>query len=218
MTASQTFDRCRPLTSLRLSVEVAALVAVLAACSAFLPWAQARPGARLSDPLLELLPSADLSEPIFVLTYGSLAVVLVVLLRSNRERLVTALRAYSLMVLLRMLTIALIPLEPPEGIIPLRDPIFMLGGPGQYIDHDLFFSGHTATAVLLLLAADRPWLRRLGTATVAAMIPALLVQHCHYTLDIAAAIPAALLAWRAAVTTRACASGPACTCALGIPR
>ncbi|SDM28986.1 phosphatase PAP2-related protein [Allokutzneria albata] len=216
MTASQTFERCRPLTSLRLSVEVAMLAVVLAACSAFLTWAQARPGTRLSDPLLQLLPAADLSEPIFVLTYGSLAVVLFSL-RNQRERLVTGLRAYWLMVLFRMLTIALIPLEPPDGIVPLRDPIFILG-PGQYIDHDLFFSGHTATATLVFLAADRPWSRRLGAVTVTAMIPALLVQHCHYTLDVLAAVPAAMLAWRTAVASRSCDSGPGCTCALGVPR
>nr|WP_262896050.1 sphingomyelin synthase family protein [Hymenobacter sp. BT523] len=64
----------------------------------------------------------------------------------------------------------------------------------QPIVRDLFFSGHTATMALLVLAVrGRAWRRALVLMTVAVGL-LVLVQRVHYTYDVLAA---PLFAWLA---------------------
>ena len=106
----------------------------------------------------------------------------------------------------RCLTLLLVPLEPPTGLVVLHDPLverFFYATPSP-ITKDLFFSGHTATLLLLTLAVPAGWRRWiLGAATI--LIGSLvLVQHAHYTYDVLAAVPFTLLAY--ALAGRLCSS------------
>ncbi|MDH3251922.1 MAG: sphingomyelin synthase family protein, partial [Ignavibacteria bacterium] len=101
---------------------------------------------------------------------------------------------------IRMCAMYVLPLDPPEGMIILRDPVVEVFGPGAVLTRDLFFSGHTGTLFILFLTARMTALRLLfgiATLTVAVL---LLWQHVHYTVDVLAApfftLPAFLLAQR----------------------
>jgi len=94
----------------------------------------------------------------------------------------------------------LVPLEPPIGIIPLRDP-FVEGAfyDNKVLVKDLFFSGHTSNMVLLTLFMDIKWIKIILVFASAAVAYLLLVQHVHYAIDIIAAPFFAYLAYRAAI-------------------
>lgn len=172
----------------RLLLTLGLLIGLVASLPYFFAWVQARPGTLLPDPLLALLPPHDVSWPTFVIIYLSVAAALAYVL-PRPYLLLRLLGAYWLMQLCRVALLTLLPLEPPPGLIPLRDPIidtfiYVAAGP---ITKDLFFSGHTATVVLLALAVEAGK-RRIGLLGAAAAVGLLvLVQHVHYTYDVVAA-------------------------------
>lgn len=150
---------------------------------------QARPGPVLADPLLVLLPRRDVATAVFVLMYGSV-VVGVGWLTRHPALFLRGMWALLLLLLLRMLTIWLLPLSPPLDILPMPDPftasVFHTAA-GAAITKDLFFSGHTATVVLLAMAVRGRWWRS-GLALTAVLVGLLvLVQRVHYTYDVLAA-------------------------------
>lgn len=182
----------------RLALEGTASVAFLAfalwALSQTVAVVEAREGAPLPDPVLALFPAVDLTWPVFVLIYAGLALAFLLLLREPRA-LFFGCRAYGLMALFRLATMWATPLDPPAGMILLRDPFVEFFVPASFTPtRDLFFSGHTGTAVLLALLAPRRWARAGIAATVPLIAAAVLLQKVHYTVDVLAA-PA--FAWAA---------------------
>jgi hypothetical protein len=183
----------------RLAVTVPALVAALAVLSRFLDFVEGRPGAVLADPVLARIPPHDVTWLTFGLIYLGIFFGVARLLTEPR-RLVVALQAYVVMVLLRIAAMWVTPLEAPPGLIPLQDPLVRLFGPGTLLTKDLFFSGHTATLFLLALAVSgRLWkaVFLAGTAAVAACV---LWQHVHWTIDVLAAPLFAFASYRIAVS------------------
>lgn len=172
----------------RLGLVAGLLLGLLPVIPGFYRFVQARPGRLLADPLLALLPVQDHSTLIFTLIYGAIAATLVYLL-PRPQRLLRALWAYYLLQLMRMATLWLLPLEPPVTLIILHDPVMdrIFEVTSQPIVRDLFFSGHTATMMLLTLAGrGRRWRWVLGLATVAVGL-LVLVQRVHYSFDVLAA-------------------------------
>jgi len=164
-------------------LSLAGLVGVLVVMSRFLAWVELRPGVVLDDPLLAFIPSRDLSWLTFGLIYLGLLSGIAVLLPHPR-RLVLGMQAYTVMVLLRILVMSVTPLDPPVGLVALRDPLVQLVSSGEPLTRDLFFSGHTSTMFLLaLLAPGRASRIFFGvcTALVAVLV---LWQHVHYTVDV----------------------------------
>ena len=187
-----------PRFRLRIFLTVPALVAALLVLARFLTWNEARPGAVLRDPVLALLPPRDLTGLTFGLIYLGLAFGVARLAREPRA-LVVALQAYVLMVLFRIAAMAVTPLEPPPGMIPLHDPLVRLFGPGALLTKDLFFSGHTSTLFLLACAVPgRQW-KALFLVSTAAVGISVLWQHVHYTIDVLAAPLFAYASFRIAV-------------------
>ena len=153
----------------------------------FYQWVQQRPGHHLPDPLLALLPRANVAGPLFGLMYGA-SVFTIGFVLQRPVLLLRGFWAYLLLQALRMLTLALLPLEAPLDALPLPDPFteLVLGAAAAPITKDLFFSGHTATAALLALAVRGRWrwLLAAGCGAVGALV---LVQRVHYSYDVLAA-------------------------------
>ena len=189
----------QPLFRVIIVATAVLLVIVLVLYSSFLKHIDVRQGSILNDPVLVLFPAQDFSTITFLLIYGCLVGGLLSLVPSPRH-LAVAMLSYALMVGIRMCAMYVLPLDPPEGMIILRDPVVEVFGPGAVLTRDLFFSGHTGTLFILFLTARMTALRLLfgiATLTVAVL---LLWQHVHYTVDVLAApfftLPAFLLAQR----------------------
>ena len=189
----------RPAFRGRLLLALALLLTLAAGIPRFFAFIQARPGRVLPDPLLAGLPAHDVSGATFAVIYLGIGAALVYLL-PRPDRLLRALWGYLLLHAFRSLTLYLVPLNPPAGLLLLHDPLvdrFFYGSPTP-ITKDLFFSGHTATLFLLALAmpsrAGR-WALLASTVVVGTLV---LVQHTHYTYDVLAAPFFAGLSYRLA--------------------
>ncbi len=186
-----------PIRRLRIAWGVTLLAAlpIVLVMPTFFHLIANKPGFSLSDPLLDVLPSRDLSTPLFVFLYGVVALFIIRLIRYPELFLRTA-QAYVFLLMLRMISMAVFTLQPPPGLVELQDPISVLVYPDKVpFTKDLFFSGHTATVFLFYLAA--PW--RIGKPLLllaAAIVGcAVLVQHVHWTIDVLAAPFGAWMAW-----------------------
>ncbi|MBX0291619.1 hypothetical protein K3G63_14305 [Hymenobacter sp. HSC-4F20] len=178
----------QPAFRQRLGLVLALLLALAALLPRFFAWIQARPGAILPDPLLSVLPARDVSELTFAVIYLGIGLGVVTLL-PRPYLLLRALTAYLLLHLLRCLTLALLPLEPPIGLILLRDPLveqLFYAAPAP-ITKDLFFSGHTATLLLLALAVPAGGRRHILLGATLAIGLLVMVQRAHYSYDVLAA-------------------------------
>ena len=178
----------RPGFRARLGLIILLLLGLLPVLPGFYHFVQARSGRLLPDPLLALLPIHDVSALTFTLIYGSIAATFYFLL-PRPQLLLRALWAYYFLQLLRMITLWLLPLEPPTALVILHDPVMdhIFAVTTQPIVRDLFFSGHTATMALLVLATrGRRW-RRALTVIMLAVGTLVLVQRVHYSYDVLAA-------------------------------
>ncbi len=204
----------RPWTGadlLELLPSLAAFALAVAGFARFAARVETRPGVVLRDPILALLTPHDMTWVIFTLIYVAVVSCLVLLSR-DPPALSLGLRAYAVMVLLRMLTMAVTPLAAPAGAIPLRDPFVEQLWNGQTLTRDLFFSGHTATLCVVTFSTRHRAARRLFAAAAIAVGGCLLLQAVHYTVDVLAAPFFAYAAYRfAAATGRRRAPGAAGT-------
>jgi len=146
-----------------------------------------RDGTDLYDPMLALLPSIDLSTPIFICIWGTAGLMLYRWF-SDPVVMITALYGFILVLFTRMLTISLVPLEAPVGLIPLIDPISnMAYGKADFITKDLFFSGHTSTMFLAFLCFTNKTDKRIALLSTILVGSMVLMQHVHYSIDVLAA-------------------------------
>ena len=145
---------------------------------------------------------------IFAAIYAALALAFATMARQPRT-LIDAIRTYSIVVLLRMIVMAATPLDAPPGTIPLEDPLVRIFVTPRVLTRDLFFSGHTAMACVLVFSA-RSRVLRLVLAVAAVIVGAsVLVQAVHYTVDVLAAPVFAYMAHRIAVVTARRQQAPA---------
>ena len=93
--------------------------------------------------------------------------------------------SYALLLIVRMITLTLVPLKVPDSLIYLQDPFLNnLIYPGE-IEADLFFSGHTAL-IFIFFSISKRWIFAVLTIIMAVM---LVLQRVHYSIDVIAAIP-----------------------------
>lgn len=163
--------------------------AILCVFPFFFQHIEQRDGIQLKDIVVDNLRPVDVSVPIFLCIWG---ITFVIALRcfKNPMLFLSALYGFIVLTLLRMLTITLVPLNPPHGLIPLVDPISnFFYGKTNFVTKDLFFSGHTSSQFLFFLCLHKrsdKILAFLSTCLVATFV---LFQHVHYTIDVLAAIP-----------------------------
>lgn len=163
------------------------LAVVLTSLANFLNYVEARKGVLLPDPLLNLFNPIDLTWLTFALIYVSL-IVAIATLSKNPKRLLFAVQLYTLMVAVRILAMYLLPLQPPEKMIILNDPLVEFFGTGQTLTKDLFFSGHTATLLILFLVSEKKIIKTIFLISTIVVAIAVLLQHVHYTIDVFAAV------------------------------
>jgi hypothetical protein len=162
------------------------LIVVLIICARVLGWVEVRVGVLLDDPVLRMIKARDFTWLTFGLIGVGVALALIHLAPRPR-RLLVAIQAYTMIVVLRMFMMWLVPLDPPEGLIVLHDPIMQFLGNGQAPTKDLFFSGHTATMFLFSLAATHRMMKGLFLAFTVLIAALMLWQHAHYTIDVVVA-------------------------------
>jgi PAP2 superfamily C-terminal len=143
-----------------------------------------KPGIRINDVVLNALTPQDHSWIIFGLIYLSLMITLQGIYRKP-ELVLLGLKSYLALTLFRMVTMYVITLEAPEGIIPLHDPLVdVIAYGGNVFNKDLFFSGHVATLTLFVLVEERPIYKRILLVNSLLVAGLILLQRVHYTVDV----------------------------------
>jgi hypothetical protein len=143
-------------------------------------------GYLLDDYVLGFFTPRDLSLYIFIILYVA-AVQTVISHWRDPEVIILASTVYVAMNIVRTVTMYLLTLEPPTGIILLQDPISSLLYPDTGFAKDLFFSGHISTIMVTVFVEKNTiarWAKILGAVIMAILLA---WQHVHYSVDLIAA-------------------------------
>jgi hypothetical protein len=145
-----------------------------------------RTGVQLYDPIIAMLPPvADYSPYIFFCTYGIIIAMVLYGVFKAPMMLVQYCYGLAFIKIVRCFTIWNIPLEPPVGIIRLRDVLIESVTPhGISTAKDLFFSGHAATTMFAALLIVHPTMRKAGIMVAFFVAFLILNQRVHYSIDI----------------------------------
>lgn len=182
---------------LTMLMSFVSIIPLLFYLNPFLEYIECRPGFNLADHVLNWLPSMDLSNLIFFILYSSAFVTIVYCLRSP-WLLLKGIHALILLQYFRNICLYATPLEAPENIYALQDPLLETIAYSDKANlKDLFFSGHTATIfIFMLLTWNSPGLRVIFGIMTIIMAILLLIQHCHYTVDIIGGVVFAYLSFK----------------------
>lgn len=163
-----------------------ALCVISAFLNQFFQAIEVRDGIDVNDILLSILPAKDCSEAIFILIWSCVALATLRFL-NNPMLFIVFLWSYVALCLTRIITITLVPLNAPPGLIPLRDPLSNYFYGQVFITKDLFYSGHTATLFLIFLCLEKKNDKLIVLLSTGIVGLLLLVQHVHYSMDVLAA-------------------------------
>jgi len=172
----------------RLMVGMVVLVALLSLLPRFFQMIERRHGLLLNDRILRALPAYNISTALFIVMWVFTAYC--VFRAAQTPRMFLAyLWSFIFLTAFRCLTITLVPLDPPDGLIGLVDPVSnFFYGSDKFVTKDLFFSGHTSSMFLLFLTVPGKTDKKLALVVTAVVAFLLLVQHVHYTLDVLGAL------------------------------
>jgi PAP2 superfamily C-terminal len=181
-------------------------------------WAEARPAPRLPDVLLDVVPYVPWVDRYnYLLWLFSYVPIALWLLAKDANRFIRYMVSSGLIALIRGVCIMVTGLGAISGNDPhvgmdfdtrlsaflhLITPFgFFDTGAGArvYLTKDLFFSGHTATTLLLLLYVWKfPKLRAAMMVSHVLVVASVFFAHLHYTIDVigAYAITLVLFTWR----------------------
>jgi membrane-associated phospholipid phosphatase len=159
------------------------VIVIMASFPFFFQRIEQRQGIVMNDPLLRILPAHNISIPLFIIIWGLSTLMAIRAIQTPKVFLVFA-WSWIVLSIFRMLTIALVPLEAPVGLIGLVDPLSNFFYGDKFITKDLFFSGHTSTIFLLYFCLPGKTEKKLALLATFCVAILLLVQHVHYTLDV----------------------------------
>ena len=157
-----------------------------------------RKGIQLNDWVLDIFPSYDLSIPIFSIIW-LMTVFILVRFTQSPSLFIVFLWSYIFLCLSRIITISIVPLAPPYGLIELKDPLTNIFYGGNFNSKDLFFSGHTATQFLIFLCLQKQRDKLLALASTILVGLMVLLQHIHYFIDVISAPLFSFLMYRLAI-------------------
>ena len=171
---------------LKLLIGIILTLLVLGFLPFFFQYIEHRNGYQLKDFILAGLPAANVSIPVFAAIWS---MVILFIIRSIKGPQLFILYLYSFLFLCicRIITMFFVPLNPPDNLIPLVDPLSNSLYGKDFITKDLFFSGHTATLCLFFFCFQRKIDRIAALVCTIAVGILVLVQHVHYTVDVVAA-------------------------------
>jgi membrane-associated phospholipid phosphatase len=179
----------------RLVLGIALVVSLLSVFPYFFQQIEHRHGVLLNDRLLASLPPHNVSIPLFILIW-SLSTLAAIRAVQNPRILVVFLWCFLFLSIFRTITILVVPLDPPVGLIGLADPLSnFFYGHDRFITKDLFFSGHTSSMFLLYFCLTNRRDRQVALIVTFLVAFLLLVQHVHYTLDIIGGFLFGWLSW-----------------------
>jgi len=176
----------QPAFRIKFIVAWALVLSILAGFHIFFEHIEKREGPILDDWLLNQIPSYNVSVPVFICIWGATLIAIIRSIKYPQTCLLMA-TSYLLVSLTRILSIWFISLNPPNGLIPLVDPLTNFFYGKQYITKDLFFSGHTSSVFIIFLCLTKRSDKIITGVLCIILAVLLLVQHVHYTIDILAA-------------------------------
>jgi membrane-associated phospholipid phosphatase len=172
----------------RLMAGMVILITILSLLPRFFQSIERRHGVELHDPILRALPTHNVSTALFVVMWA-FTTYCVFRAAQTPKMFLTYLWSFIFLTAFRCLTISLVPLDPPAGLIGLVDPVSnFFYGSDKFVTKDLFFSGHTSSMFLLFLTVPGKTDKKLALLVTAVVAFLLLVQHVHYTLDVLGAL------------------------------
>jgi len=142
-----------------------------------------REGIELQDWVLHRIPATNVSVYISLAMWSA---IILGVFRAFRQPLLLQLFLWSfiLLTIIRLVTISLVALNPPHGIIPITDPMANAFYGPHFISKDLFFSGHTSIVFLLFLCFEKKADKALALVAAVIVGTLVMVQHIHYTVDV----------------------------------
>lgn len=169
----------------KMIITLIILVLVIISLPTFFNYIEQRKGAYLHDLILQHIPAADVSLLTFLIIWSMSGLVIIRCIQRPSFALLM-LMSFTLLCLARMVSITMVPLDPPDGLIRLNDPLTSLvyGGKDKFITKDLFFSGHTSNMFIMYLCLEKrsdKIFALLASLLVAILV---LIQHVHYTVDV----------------------------------
>jgi len=170
----------------QMLIGIAVMAAIIYILPIFFAHIQKRNGAVLNDWLLARIPPHNVSVFIFAIIWG---MALLILVRAIRHPSIIITYCWTLIFvcLVRFVTLSVVALDPPAAMVPLVDPLNSALYRNADITKDLFFSGHTATMVMIYLCLQKRTDKLIALVAAFAVVCLLLVQHIHYTIDVLAA-------------------------------
>lgn len=183
-----------PLFKQKLLMAVAILLCLTPVFPMFYQYIERRQGIVYNDFLLQILPCIDLSIPIFVITWG-MALFTLTRVVQTPSLLLSLMYGVIVLNISRFISISLVPLNPPHGLIDIWDPITDMFYGETYVTKDLFYSGHTATQFLFFLILQRKKDKYIALCSTILMGVMVMVQHVHYTVDVVFAPPLTYLCY-----------------------
>ena len=162
------------------------MMGLIVVLPAFFNKIEKRPGVVLHDWVLAALPGHNFSIIIFSIIWG---MGLLTLVRAVQKPaiFITYIWAMIFIIVARLISITFVPLDPPNGLVPLIDPVNEVFYGHITVTKDLFFSGHTATMTLIYLCLEKKTDKIVAFIALITVMILLLFQHIHYTIDVLAA-------------------------------
>lgn len=174
------------LKRIKLLTGTICIVAIINIMPSFFRNIEQRNGVLLNDWVLAHLPAYDVSVPIFAIIW-SMGLLMMIRAFYNPSVCTTYIWTLVFVCIARFISITLVKLDPPVGMVPLVDPLSSYFYGHAAITRDLFFSGHTSTMVLIFLHLEKKSDKLIALVAAIVLMFLLLIQHIHYTMDVLAA-------------------------------